>query len=328
MSWELFCSLFVLLLGGIVGSFLNVVVYRLPRGMSLVRPASRCPHCETPIRPWHNVPVVGWLWLRGRCHACGQAIAGRYPLVELASALGFLGLAWCGPLSGGACWPARALSDQQLWLAMAYQTALVAVLWTMALVEFDGQRWPGRWTGWLLAAAVLAGVAEPALHLVSPPLATLADSLDDAPTTVAWLDGLAGLLVGATLGALAALASGESLLGAAGRWSALGALALVGAVLGWQAAVGIATCAALLFLGVVMFRNAWRPLWRVAYVGCVALATTSWIPAWRTAVDIGPAIGSAADHGTLAVGGLAVLLLSGIAWLFRYRPPDVSEPHG
>ena len=69
-------------LGAIIGSFLNVVAYRLPRGESLLHPRSRCPQCETPIKPYDNVPVLGWLWLRGRCRACGAPISARYPLVE------------------------------------------------------------------------------------------------------------------------------------------------------------------------------------------------------------------------------------------------------
>src|SRR4051812_50201120 len=73
-------------LGAVVGSFLNVVAWRLPRGESLVRPASRCPQCETPIRPWHNVPVLAWLMLRGRCADCGTRIPARYPLVEAGAA--------------------------------------------------------------------------------------------------------------------------------------------------------------------------------------------------------------------------------------------------
>ncbi|HSC89381.1 MAG TPA: prepilin peptidase [Polyangiaceae bacterium] len=72
------------------GSFLNVVIHRLPRGMNLAYPPSACPGCGTPIRALHNVPVLGWLWLRGRAACCGVRISPRYPLVE---ALGGL-LAW------------------------------------------------------------------------------------------------------------------------------------------------------------------------------------------------------------------------------------------
>lgn len=79
-----------LVLGLLVGSFLNVVVHRLPRGESVVFPGSRCPACHAPIRPWHNVPVLSWLLLRGRCRACGARIALRYPAVELLCGLLFL----------------------------------------------------------------------------------------------------------------------------------------------------------------------------------------------------------------------------------------------
>jgi leader peptidase (prepilin peptidase) / N-methyltransferase len=73
--------------GLLVGSFLNVVAWRLPRGESLVSPRSRCPGCEAPIRAYDNVPVVSWVVLRARCRHCGTRISARYPLVELSTAL-------------------------------------------------------------------------------------------------------------------------------------------------------------------------------------------------------------------------------------------------
>ncbi|GII04160.1 prepilin peptidase [Planobispora takensis] len=76
-------------LGLVVGSFLNVVIHRVPRAESLVRPGSHCPHCRAPVRPWQNVPVVSWLALRGRCASCREPISIRYPLVELTTALLF-----------------------------------------------------------------------------------------------------------------------------------------------------------------------------------------------------------------------------------------------
>src|SRR5262245_30967441 len=80
----------VAVLGLLVGSFLNVVIHRVPRGESLLRPGSHCPRCLTPIRPWHNVPVFGWLVLRGRCAACHERISVRYPLVELGTSALFV----------------------------------------------------------------------------------------------------------------------------------------------------------------------------------------------------------------------------------------------
>jgi leader peptidase (prepilin peptidase)/N-methyltransferase len=74
-------------LGGLIaGSFLNVVAYRLPRGESLVSPGSRCPHCGTAVKPYDNVPVLGWILLRGRCRGCSEPISARYPLVEALTA--------------------------------------------------------------------------------------------------------------------------------------------------------------------------------------------------------------------------------------------------
>jgi leader peptidase (prepilin peptidase)/N-methyltransferase len=78
----------------IVGSFLNVVIYRLPRGESIAFPGSRCPACGSPIAPWHNIPVLSYLWLRGRCHRCKVHISLRYPAIELLTGIAFVAMAW------------------------------------------------------------------------------------------------------------------------------------------------------------------------------------------------------------------------------------------
>jgi leader peptidase (prepilin peptidase)/N-methyltransferase len=80
----------VALFGLAIGSFLNVVIYRLPANKSLSTPPSHCPHCQHPVRTRHNLPVVGWLILRGKCADCGSWISIRYPLVELATGLLFV----------------------------------------------------------------------------------------------------------------------------------------------------------------------------------------------------------------------------------------------
>jgi len=80
-------TVYVLLVGAVVGSFLNVVIHRLPRGRSVVRPRSACPGCQHPIRWYDNVPVLSWLVLQGKCRDCGSRISIRYPLVEAAAAL-------------------------------------------------------------------------------------------------------------------------------------------------------------------------------------------------------------------------------------------------
>jgi leader peptidase (prepilin peptidase)/N-methyltransferase len=84
----------VFALGASIGSFLNVVIYRLPAGLSLIHPPSRCPHCLQRLRAYDNVPVLGWLWLRGRCRFCHSPIASRYPLVEAATGSLFVLVFW------------------------------------------------------------------------------------------------------------------------------------------------------------------------------------------------------------------------------------------
>lgn len=78
------------MIGAAIGSFLNVVIARLPENESIVRPASRCPACRTPIKPQHNIPILSWLFLRGRCASCRAPISIRYPVVELLTGLLFL----------------------------------------------------------------------------------------------------------------------------------------------------------------------------------------------------------------------------------------------
>lgn len=86
------------LIGLLVGSYLNVVIYRLPRGLSTVLPRSRCPACGTPIRPYDNIPIFSFLWLRGRCRTCGVRFGWRYPAIEaLTGALFVLSAARFGP---------------------------------------------------------------------------------------------------------------------------------------------------------------------------------------------------------------------------------------
>jgi len=128
--------------GAILGSFLNVVAYRLPRGESLSVPRSRCPSCETPIRPYDNIPVVSWLLLRGRCRSCDAPISRRYPLVELTTAV-LLALV---VLVKGA--------DADAWLGLA----LVLLLVPIALIDLDHRIIPNKLTllGTVAALVILA----------------------------------------------------------------------------------------------------------------------------------------------------------------------------
>ncbi|MEA2159121.1 MAG: leader peptidase (prepilin peptidase) / N-methyltransferase [Solirubrobacteraceae bacterium] len=126
------------LVGGlIVGSFLNVVAYRLPLGESLVLPGSHCPGCGVPIKPYDNVPVLGWLLLRGRCRSCRMPISARYPLVEALTAA----------LAVGVVIAKHSASD------IALGMVLVAVLVPVALIDLDKRIIPNKIT---LPAAIVA----------------------------------------------------------------------------------------------------------------------------------------------------------------------------
>ncbi len=81
--------LFVILFGLVIGSFLNVCIYRVPRNQSVVRPRSRCPRCDHPIRPWENIPILSFVLLKGKCSKCKAPISWVYPLVELLTAVSF-----------------------------------------------------------------------------------------------------------------------------------------------------------------------------------------------------------------------------------------------
>ena len=154
------------LLGLVIGSFLNVVIYRVPRGESLIRPGSRCPACGTDIRPWHNVPVVGWLVLRGRCATCGAGISARYPLVEAGCAVLFVLVAWrLWDLSLASAIPAY-LYFAAVGLALAVidlehrrlPTAIVAPSYPVLAVLLGASAlW--QHDGWSFVRAVLGGAA-------------------------------------------------------------------------------------------------------------------------------------------------------------------------
>jgi leader peptidase (prepilin peptidase)/N-methyltransferase len=150
--WSVVCFAF----GGIVGSFLNVCIHRMPRGQNIVWPGSHCPHCQTAI-PWTlNVPVLSWLWLRGRCRFCGGSISPRYVMVELLTALLFLG-AW---LTYGRQSPP---------LALIY-CAVMAGLIVATFVDFEHFIIPDEITLGGCAAGFLCSLLVPELHRVDSSL--------------------------------------------------------------------------------------------------------------------------------------------------------------
>ena len=253
-----FIATWIFVFWSLIGSFLNVVVHRLPLGQSVVHGGSRCPRCHSAIKWYDNLPVIGWLNLNGRCRSCDLPIASRYPIVEsicagLCTAVYFREL-----LSGGANLPGRPPDFQRggvlklfptlepdligLWL---YHCGALCVLLVWGLVAWDGRRVPSR------SVLAVLGVAA-ALPVMFPPLHPL--GLGGGPNTAMddWLvqglgvsvvGGVAGLLCGLLLQWLlsrrlhgdASGRTGQPL----GQPHALGiGLTLVGIVFGWQGMLG------------------------------------------------------------------------------------------
>ena len=166
------------LLGLLLGSFLNVVAYRLPRGESLAFPGSHCPSCETPIRPYDNVPVLSWLLLRGRCRSCRSAISGRYPLVEAGTAVLLVAVV----LAKGA--------DNDVWLGLAFALLLVPV----TLIDLDHRIIPNK-------LMLLGAVVSVSLVLLTDP-----DSITEHVIAAA---GAGGFLLVAALAYPAGMGMGD-----------------------------------------------------------------------------------------------------------------------
>ena len=236
-------------MGGAVGSFLNVLVYRLPAGLSIIWPGSHCPQCKHPIRAYDNVPVVAWLWLRGRCRDCRQRISFRYPLVEAVAAGLFLLLFVVEVFHEGHNLPVRIPSAvegpqpytpaQALSLCLLH-LGLLCTLIPAGLIRWDGKRPPRG----LFAPLLLVGLVAPSIW---PWLHPQPAGPETAGTPWGGLvDGLLGLGTALVVGYLADwLGKRFSPMGRPGG-QVLGAALVIGVVLGWQAVVLLVPLALLL----------------------------------------------------------------------------------
>ncbi len=207
---------FFFLLGIVIGSFLNVCITRIPEEISIVSPGSRCPRCKTPIKPYDNVPVFGWLWLRGKCRACGQPISPMYPLIELSTGLLFV----AAYLDFGVT---------QATVKWIFFTCLLIVL-TITDLQVrmlpDVINWPG------LAAGLLFSAFVPPNDGIARLLAYRLFQVRLAGTAAGALDGL----IGAAFGSLLLLGLAKGYKAARGRegmgMGDVKMMAMVGAFLG------------------------------------------------------------------------------------------------
>lgn len=232
-------AVFIAALGAIIGSFLNVVIYRLPREESIVFPNSRCPNCSTAIHAYDNIPVISYLILRGRCRKCGSPISARYPAVEALTGIIFAAVFLHDALGRGG--PTAALPFD-----LVFVSALVALVFIDAeyMILPNAITYPG------MVFAVVARLALPFL---------MGTNAFDDLSSLAHISSLSGLpvwavsLAGAVLGALA---GGGSLWLMGWLWEKLRGVEamglgdvkmmfMVGAYLGWRLTV------LTIFLGVV-----------------------------------------------------------------------------
>ncbi len=229
-------------LGGSFGSFLNVVVYRVPRHQTLWG-SSRCPSCGHVIRLHHNIPVLSWFFLSGRCYDCRATISSRYPIVEATVGSFFVALALAEWASGGATLPWRPLNiyrgiawavfDPQWDLILMFATH-AALLWTLlawALIWWDGYQPPA----YFIVGAYIVAMLTTSLFPFVQPVPWWGGLVCDRTPGGGLLTTLMGAVLGVALGAvLFALRDGRPSAGTAPF------LGLAGAVLGWQAVSSIA----------------------------------------------------------------------------------------
>lgn len=263
--------------GGALGSFLNVVIYRLPAGISVVKPGSHCPKCKTAIRWFDNVPILSWLLLRGRCRDCRCKISVRYPAVEATTATLFLALGVVECLWDGANLPQGPTSGARnlgvLYGICAYHLLLFCTLLAAVVIEWDWNRVPPRLFAPAMAGGLVAPLAWPHLHPVAA-----------CPALEGWIAGLtdatAGLAAGTVLGWL-----GSHLPEPKQKTGMVLCTACVGLFLGWQAVCVLAVAALAIQLLMLTLGRVLPGARRIPPTAWLALAALGWVLAWAAVVE-------------------------------------------
>lgn len=249
-------------IGSSIGSFLNVVAYRLPRGRG-VGGFSACPYCNHSIARRDNVPVFGWLTIRGRCRVCRMPISPRYPLVELSVGVTLTLVGWMGVYRGGANLPYFSVDGLRggLWmpdvstasLAIGtYHLFALAGSWAIALIRFDAIRLPPRLLFWVLGIVVVPLLVWPPLQIVPWQVRVSEDwrPTESIASIIRLVTGLAAAgVIGRGLGRSLAPA-GDIKLNPLGKDTArlldlIAMLSVPAIVVGWQAFVGVVLVACL-----------------------------------------------------------------------------------
>lgn len=236
-------------IGTVVGSFVNVCVHRIPWQKSLVWPGSRCPKCLAEIAARDNIPILGWLLLRGKCRNCGARIAPRYPIVEALVGLLFLAAYVVDVLYGPRTyWGDVPVSSLGTWF---YHAVLIALLVAATFIDYDTMTIPDQITVTGMIIGIGLGCAFPEIRPIPAVARTHWEGF--------WV-GLTGLLVGGGLTWSARTLGSLALRREAMGFGDVTLMAMIGSFLGWQMAI-------LTFFG-SSFCGIAHALWKlVAYVG-------------------------------------------------------------
>lgn len=330
---QLMIALWFFAFGSMVGSFINVVVWRMPRGLSVVSQGSACPWCRARIRLADNIPVFGWIKLGGRCRVCRLPISVRYPLVEAAFGILFLVMflvelaTAAGNLPGGPWHEADGIlavvirTQWDLIAVYAWHMTLVTLLFAWALIQADGNRIPRK----MVVFGLLVGLAVAAALPWLQPVCWSSEGGAWMPGLVRFnriASGLAGLAAGFLAGAVLDLWCQRWRPGPAGYYR--NSLMISGLFLGWQA----------LALVVFWFGVLWLAGRRIPVPGshqrlppltwvvvAVVLQLCIWKPVWQL---VGEGSAAAAGYGLAGLAGIALAML---AARWNVTIPEPETPH-
>jgi leader peptidase (prepilin peptidase)/N-methyltransferase len=234
LSWPIMVILGIgfFLIGTVVGSFLNVCIYRIPWQKSVIWPGSTCPRCFGAIGAQDNIPIVSWIALRGECRGCGAPISMRYPLVEALVGLLFLGAYVCDVIGG----PRAAWGQVPVFqlVAAAYHSIFLALLVAATFIDYDLTIIPDQITVTGMIVGVAIGTLWPS---VRPELRPLSASSRELTHVQGFWHGAFGLMVGMGLTQFVRKSAGFIARREAMGFGDVTLMGMIGAFMGWQAAV-------------------------------------------------------------------------------------------
>lgn len=299
----------MLAFGGAIGSFLNVVVYRCPRGLSIVHPGSQCPRCGHAIRARDNIPVLAWLWLRGRCRDCQAPISARYPTIELVVALLFASLGWIEVIQSGGGVAVSAIGSVTatdwpfewrcgIW---AFQLLPLCTVFAVALIHFDGLSAPrGIWY-----LAIIVGVTAPIIWPWLLP-ATPSGIAVDSPIVERTHHIIGTVLIAVVALLVHSLVKRFKTTSSSSQEYAFTTVLLT---LGFSLSLGTRAGVAIVLVSLLLYLGSGLALGRNIPVALISVGIVwGWLLAWPALCDSFPLLGPAATHSQtlLLAGGGAV----------------------